>query len=290
MTIEASPGVESDLPDSLTRSLDPLVPDAVRHASFVPTPEGRRAGESRWWGRHLHETRWTAEAATLTFDPIFYGVGVRHGHGGRVLLIPGFLAADTSLSVMAGWLFRIGYRPHFSGIRVANVDCSDHLVDRLETRLERIAGRAGGKVAIIGHSRGGHLAKALASRRPDLVRAVISMGSALDKPFDISVPTKAAVAGVRGALTALGRSESGTCLTDTCSCAFTRDFCAPFPGGVPLTSIYSKGDGVVRWPACVVPYARNVEVPGSHVGLAFNRHAYRVVADALFGAFGEPAA
>ena len=46
-------------------------------------------------------------------------------------------------------------------------------------------------------------------------------------------------------------------------------------------SIYSRGDGVVWWEACVVPYARNVEVTGSHVGLAFNRKAYRAVAEAL---------
>ena len=50
---------------------------------------------------------------------------------------------------------------------------------------------------------------------------------------------------------------------------------------MPLTSIYSKGDGVVRWRACVVPYARCVEVTGSHIGLAFNRHAYREIATTL---------
>ena len=55
----------------------------------------------------------------------------------------------------------------------------------------------------------------------------------------------------------------------------------PFPEQVPLTSIYSKGDGVVRWRACVVPYARCVEVTGSHIGLAFNRHAYREIATTL---------
>ena len=31
----------------------------------------------------------------------------------------------------------------------------------------------------------------------------------------------------------------------------------------------------------MVPYADNVEVTGSHVGLAFNRKAYRAVAGAL---------
>ena len=42
-----------------------------------------------------------------------------------------------------------------------------------------------------------------------------------------------------------------------------------------LTSIYSKGDGVVRWQAQLVPYADCVEVTGSHVGLIFNRKSYR---------------
>jgi len=71
------------------------------------------------------------------------------------------------------------------------------------------------------------------------------------------------------------------CLTDTCRCRFARDYAGDFPARVPLTSIYSKEDGVVRWPACVVPYARCVEVSGSHVGLAFNRKVYRVLAETL---------
>jgi hypothetical protein len=48
-----------------------------------------------------------------------------------------------------------------------------------------------------------------------------------------------------------------------------------------LTSIYSKGDGVVRWENQIVPEADCVEVTGSHVGLIFNRKAYRAIADAL---------
>jgi hypothetical protein len=45
--------------------------------------------------------------------------------------------------------------------------------------------------------------------------------------------------------------------------------------------VYSREDGVVWWEACTVPYARNVEVTGSHVGLAFNRKVYSVLAEAL---------
>ena len=101
------------------------------------SPPGAEESQRRWWGRHISEFRWTAELATLTLDPAFYGLGVPHGNGQPVLLIPGFLAADTSLSVMGGWLFRLGYKPRFSGIMLANVDCSDRAVDRLEKRLDR---------------------------------------------------------------------------------------------------------------------------------------------------------
>ena len=48
-----------------------------------------------------------------------------------------------------------------------------------------------------------------------------------------------------------------------------------------LTSIYSKGDGVVRWERAVVEEADCVEVAGSHVGLMANRKAYRAIAAAL---------
>jgi hypothetical protein len=71
-------------------------------------------------------------------------------------------------------------------------------------------------------------------------------------------------------------------LTDSCDCAFGRDFQGEFPADrVRLTSIYSKGDGVVRWQASLVPDGDCVEVTGSHVGLVFNRKTYRVIATAL---------
>jgi triacylglycerol lipase len=71
-------------------------------------------------------------------------------------------------------------------------------------------------------------------------------------------------------------------MTTTCDCSFARDYHASFPSDqVRLTSVYSKGDGVVRWQGCLVPYGNCVEVTGSHVGLIFNRESYRVFAAAL---------
>ena len=256
-----------------------------------PDDSGPLPGQDarRWWGRHLAEMRWQAELARLLVDPVFHGVGVPHGDGRRPgLLIPGFLAGDSSLSVMASWLRELGYHPRASGISF-NVDCSDRALRRLEERLERAVDRAGEPAAIIGHSRGGHFAKALARARPELVCGVVSLGAGLDTPFDISVPTRGAVAAVRAVhARTTARATRPGCMPDCCGCPFTRHYRAPFPAEVPLTSVYSKGDGVVWWEACVVPYATNVEVTGSHVGLAFNRKAYRAIAEALAGGGERP--
>ena len=247
----------------------------------TPPPAAPKDAPRRWWGRHGAELRWQAELGRLMVDPVFAGRGVPRGDGGPVMLIPGFLAGDASLSVMAGWLHRMGHRPHRSGINW-NVGCSDRSLDALETRAERIADRAGRPLALIGHSRGGHFAKALGHRRPDLVSKVISLGAGLDTAFDISIPTRAAVAAVRWVhVQTTDRVAKNGCFTDTCRCRFTEDFAGEFPASVPLVSIYSRGDGVVWWEACTVPYARNVEVTGSHIGLAYNRKAYRVIGDAL---------
>jgi triacylglycerol lipase len=245
--------------------LDPAVP-------ATPPAEPRR-----WWGRPFAELRWQAELARLLVDPVFRGEGVPHGTGMPALLIPGFLAGDTSLGVMQGWLERIGYRAHGSGI-VWNVDCSNRALERLDARLADIHDCTGRKVALIGHSRGAHFATALAHRRPERVAGVISLGAGLDTPFDISMPTKAAVAAVRAFHAP--RTERD-CFTERCGCDYARHYAATFPASVPLTSVYSREDGVVWWEACLVDYGCNVEVTGSHIGLAANRKAYRAIAEAL---------
>lgn len=80
----------------------------------------------------------------------------------------------------------------------------------------------------------------------------------------------------------LRRRREPACFRSSCRCAFIRDYVADFPTDVVrLTSVYSKGDGVVRWERAVVEEADCVEVTGSHVGLIANRKVYRAVADAL---------
>jgi triacylglycerol lipase len=248
----------------------------------APEPEDEpRRLEPRWWGRPLAETRWTLELSRLLVDPVLAGHDVPRGDGRPVMLMPGFGAGDQTLLVLAGWLRRIGYAPQLSRF-VINADCSDRAVERLERKLEALHARDGRRVALIGHSRGGHYARALGARRPELVSHAISLGADLQTMLDCSAPTLAAVACARRALAALGRARSIDCLSEHCACQFVRDFKRRFPAeAVRFTSIYSRGDGVVRWRSQIVPYADCVEVTGSHVGLVFNRKSYRVIAEAL---------
>ncbi len=255
--------------------------DSVEGASPDPAPPGHLGETRRWWGDHIRELRWQAELARLMVDPVFRGQGVPHGDGAPVVLIPGLFAGDGSMEVMALWLRRIGYDARGAGI-ISNVDCSDRALDRLEHRVARVHGETGRKVALIGHSRGGHFAKALSHRRPEWISASISMGAGLDHPFDVSVPLKGVLKVARKVFAHTSdRVERNGCFTEHCSCKFTRDFKASVPEQVPFTAIYSKDDGVVWWEACRADWATNVEVSGSHVGLAFNRKVYGAVAETL---------
>ncbi len=247
---------------------------------MTPQQPATAAG-ARWWGNHLGEIRWQLDAARLLVNPVLRGQGIPHGDGRPVLLLPGFLAGDYTLATMGLWLRRIGYRPGGANF-VANLSCSDQALCRVERRAQSLADRHERRVAVVGHSRGAHLGKALAARRPELVSHVIGLGGGLSDQLAVSAPTEAAVALMRAwHRRGARRADRSACLTDGCECAFTRAYAAPFPESVRLTSIYSEDDGVVRWQSCVVPYADNVRVSGTHVGLAFNAQAYGAIARAL---------
>ena len=215
-------------------------------------------------------------------DPVLYGgAGIPRGDGRPILLLPGFLAGDQTLSVLGAWLHRIGYRPRTCGF-IANTGCSDRTLDRVERRVEALSRTYGRRVALIGHSRGGHFARALAARRPELVSHAVSMGADLQGMFGASAPTLLAVSAARRAVHATGRARTKNCLSGHCGCPFSHDYARPFPfDEVRLTSIYSKGDGVVHWQTQIIPHADCIEVTGSHVGLIFNRKVYRALAHAL---------
>ncbi|MGP0037284.1 MAG: esterase/lipase family protein [Solirubrobacteraceae bacterium] len=260
---------------------DPVEADEAPSARDEGLPAHDLVPE-RWWGRPVAETRAWLELGRLLVDPVFHrSDGLPRGDGRPVILLPRFLAGDQTLEVLRTWLRRMGYRPSTCGF-LTNTDCSDRALDRVERRLDELSSAHGRRVALIGHSRGGHFVRALAARRPDRVSHAVSMGADLQGMFGASAPTLFAVRAVRGAVRRSGRARSVDCLTARCDCRFNYDFARPFPvEEVRLTSIYSKGDGVVPWRGSVIPEAECVEVTGSHVGLIFNRKVYRAIAGSL---------
>jgi pimeloyl-ACP methyl ester carboxylesterase len=227
------------------------------------------------------EARIGLELAALVRDPVFRGGGVTDGAGQPVLLLPGYLAGDDSLRLMARWLRGTGHHPSRAGI-VSNVACSGATVERLETRLERLVERQGRRAAIIGHSRGGSFAKVLARRRPDLVSGIVLLGCPATDPLAVHPLVRANIE----AVATLGRLGlpgffKRTCLDGDCCSDFWEQFAAPVPRGVGFVSVYSRRDGIVRWRSCLDPGAEHVEVGSSHCGMAVHPDVYRTVADSL---------
>jgi triacylglycerol lipase len=191
-----------------------------------------------------------------------------HGSGPAVLLVPGLLAGDASLRMLAGGIARHGYRPVMSGIE-RNVDCSGATVERLVDRLEVAAGQDGGPVAVVGHSRGGLLARALARRRPDLVGALVTLGSPHADQLALHpvVLGQVVVLGMLGTLGVRGLLRLGCGGGNHCCATFNEAVAAPLPDEFPYLSLFSRRDGVVDWRACLDPLARHREVDTTHCGM-----------------------
>jgi pimeloyl-ACP methyl ester carboxylesterase len=218
------------------------------------------------------ESRAALEGLRLRRAAVFRGDGLPAGDGRPVLLVPGFMAGDRSLATLHGWLTRLGYDAHPAGITF-NIRYSEAVLRTLLIRVGDLYGWSGCRVTIVGHSRGGLLAAVAAARHPELVERVVALGSPLADPFDVHPIT---MAGVRAAQVV---NLLGFWRTGSVERSFLGDLAVR--ARVPLTSVYTRSDGIVHWRACLRPDAECVEVGGSHVGLAVNPEVYALLAGVL---------
>jgi triacylglycerol lipase len=220
------------------------------------------------------------EYLRLRRSAVYAGDGI-DGHGLPVVLVPGFLTDDGSLSVMGRWLHRTGHRPYRSGLG-RNVGCAEQGVRRLARRVEEVAHREGRRVALVGHSRGGHLSRVVAIRRPHLVAGVVTLGAPPMHPRAVhpAVAAPAIAVTLLGTLGVPGLMRA-SCFLGGCCAEFRSQLAGPFPDHIPYVAVYSKSDAVVDWHRLADRSAERVEVPASHVGLVVNQHAYAAVASAL---------
>src|SRR5271169_3177627 len=228
------------------------------------------------------EALFAAEILLLHATPVYYGFGVPRGDDSAVVIIPGFLGTDLYLMELHAWLGRIGYRPYFSGIGI-NAECPNLLVQRhLNDTIERALTDTERRIHLIGHSLGGVIARAVAGQRPRDVASVITLAA----PFRGTATSRTILDVAEGIrqriLKEHGQGVLPDCYTGRCTCNFVDSLRRNIPDSMVETAIYTRQDGIVDWRYCMTrnPEA-DFEVPGTHIGMAFNPSAYAIVAERL---------
>ena len=228
------------------------------------------------------EALFGAEILLLHATPVYYGFGVPRGDDSGVVIIPGFLGTDLYLTELHQWLGRIGYRPYFSGIGI-NAECPNLLIQRvLNETIKRALKETGRKIHLIGHSLGGVIARSLAGQRPKDVASVITLAS----PFRGTVANRAVLHAAEAVrmriLQEHGQGVLPDCYTGRCTCNFIDSLRRDIPSAMMETAIYTRHDGIVDWRYCMTKNPDvDFEVPGTHIGMAFNPAAYTIVGERL---------
>lgn len=229
----------------------------------------------------INELLLPVEFLFLHVSLLYYGFGIPHGDGSAVVLVPGLAGTDEYMLPMYLWLGRIGYRPYFSGVGFM-ADCPRALSAKLHETICRAYTETGRRrVHLIGHSLGGIFARAMATRKPEKIASVITLGS----PFRGQVAHKSVftVAGlVRRWMRERNPDLPGECGTSHCSCSFGRSLTGHWPKSVLQTAIYSPNDGLVDWQHCLTGREGvDVEVQSTHLGMPVDSGVYWQIAHRL---------
>lgn len=191
------------------------------------------------------------------------------GDGHPVIVFPGLSASDGSTLPIRAYLQNLGY--DISGWNQGyNFGPRAGILQTAKRQVMDTCNATGEKVALVGWSLGGIYARELAKELPDHVRSVVTMGT----PFSGSHTSTNAWK--------LFELTSGKDITRE-----LQQFDLPAAPPVPTTSIFSRTDGIVAWPASIQkpskanPRTENIEVIASHIGLGLNPSAWWALADRL---------
>jgi pimeloyl-ACP methyl ester carboxylesterase len=186
------------------------------------------------------------------------------GDGSAVLTLPGVFRTDAQTQPLRTMLGRIGYRA-FPWELGRNLGPTRKLMAGALARLHALA-ESCGPVALVGFSMGGLFARWLAGQAPTLVRQVITVGSPWRAPTrSVWVPAPLVTLAWRNRNLA----------------TMAADIAATLP--VPVTSLYSRNDGIVAWESCREPGAdhENIEIKCLHVMMEQDAAVFRHVANRL---------
>jgi pimeloyl-ACP methyl ester carboxylesterase len=199
------------------------------------------------------------------------------GDGHPVLLLPGFMANESTLVAIKFFLQNRGYEVQAWGFG-RNVGFTNRHASALEQKIRYMHHKSGRKVSLVGWSLGGMFALHGAHEAAECVRSVITLGSPVS--FD---PVGSQSPPLVRALYRLVAHPMGT--GAHVSQVRAKTLRRPKSLPVPISCVYSLSDGVVPPQEATIEGNRalheNIRVPGSHVGLGFNPIVLWILADRL---------
>ena len=205
------------------------------------------------------------------------------GDGHPVILVPGFMAGESTLAALKLFLQNKGYDVHNWGLG-RNVGFRGKHANALPQKIRYLHHTTGRKVSLVGWSLGGVFSFYGAETTQDCVRSIITLGSpvSVDMMGNQSPPALKAL--YRLVSHRLGASAH---LMQPRAKAMREHRRLP----IPTSCLYSLSDGVVPPQEATIDgdpaLHENIQVPGSHVGLGFNGIVMAIVADRLAQAEGD---
>jgi len=199
------------------------------------------------------------------------------GDGQPVMVLPGFLTSDAGTFVLRNFLRMKGFEP-LPWENGRNPGLQQVIFDKLLEQVDTHYARFGQKISLVGWSLGGIYARALAHKRSDKIKQVITLGS----PFGVSTNLNAGDVDVSENILKLYERLNPDADHDPLlnGDAFWQEI-----PPVPSTAIYSKTDGVTSWEYCVdnidTSFNENINIFSSHLGLTHNPRVFHLIADRL---------
>lgn len=209
------------------------------------------------WGREM------AEVARATIAPPPFPGDAARGSGQAVIVLPGFFTKDNATARLRAFLAAQGFAPEpwRCGVNLGPMPKVLATVERQVADMAR-----GRKVALIGISLGGTIAREIAHRHPGRISRVITLGSPIHLPV----------------VSPLAPFAKGAALLwePQARAAFAR-IADPLP--VPLTAVVSPIDGIVDWRCCLPRPGDGevIEMRTAHSTMASNPDIQRIVAERL---------
>ena len=189
------------------------------------------------------------------------------GRGEPVLVLPGLGASNKSTALLRGYLSWLGYDTNGWTLGRNHGDVAGMLPFVID-QLRSLHRQSGSTVHMVGWSLGGILAREAAREYPETVRQVVTLGSPI-----VGGPKYTSM----GAL----YTKNGGNL-DAIEAAIAARECNPIR--VPVTSIFSKRDGIVGWQASIDKHSNEVEhieVRSTHLGLGISPDVFKILARKL---------